>query len=102
MSNGCILSFSATTLARGTQTQRLTRSLTSTDCDGLKGSWQQAGKRVFWLVNLDSLTAVETYADVADTVMRARIYELRRTSTREAFQGTWDPTRSHTLTRVRR
>lgn len=102
MYNGCILSFTPTVLARGTQAQRLTRSLTSTECDGLKGSWQQTGKRVFWLVNLDSLTAIETYADVADTLMRARHYELRRTSAREAFQGTWDPTRSHTLTRVRR
>jgi hypothetical protein len=60
------------------------------------------GKRVFWLVNIDSLTAVETYADVADTVMKARHYDLKRGSTKEPFQGTWDPTRSHTLTRVRR
>jgi hypothetical protein len=68
----------------------------------LKGSWQQVGKRVFWLVNIDSLSAIETYADVADTVMRARHYDLKRASPREAFQGTWDPTRSHTLTRLRR
>ena len=99
---GCVLTFAATTLAAGTRTQRLTRSLTSTECDGLKGSWQQVGKRVFWLVNIDSLTAVETYADAVDTLMRARHYELKRASTKEAFQGTWDPTRSHTLTRVRR
>lgn len=102
MANGCVLSFTTTVLARATATQRLTRSLTSTACDGLKGSWQQQGKRVFWLVNLDSLTAVETYADVADTLMRARHFDLRRASTKEAFQGTWDPTRSHTLTRVKR
>jgi hypothetical protein len=101
-STGCVLSFTATVLASGTRTQRLTRSLTSTTCDGLKGSWQQVGKRVFWLVNIDSLTAVETYADVADTLMRARHYDLKRTSTKEPFQGTWDPTKSHTLTRVRR
>ncbi len=101
-SAGCVLSFTATTLVRGTTAQRLTRSLTSTGCDGLKGSWQQQGKRVFWLVNVDSLTAVETYADVADTLMRARHYDLKRSSTREPFQGTWDPTRSQTLTRVRR
>ena len=99
---GCTLSFTTTVLARATAAQRLTRSLTSTECDGLKGSWQQMGKRVFWLVNIDSLTAVETYADVADTVMRARHYDLKRATTKEAFQGTWDPTRSHTLTRVRR
>lgn len=100
--SGCVLSFTATVLARAAQTQRLTRSLTSTECDGLKGSWQQVGKRVFWLVNIDSLTAVETYADVADTLMRARHYDLRRASGRDAFQGTWDPTKSHTLRRVRR
>lgn len=99
---GCTLSFAATVLASATRTQRLTRSLTSAECDGLKGSWQQVGKRVFWLVNIDSLTAVETYADVTDTLMKARHYDLRRSSTREPFQGTWDPTRSHTLTRVRR
>jgi hypothetical protein len=99
---GCTLTFATTVLARATQTQRLTRSVTSAGCDGLRGSWQQAGKRVFWLVNIDSLTAVETYADVADTLMRARHYDLKRASTREPFQGTWDPTRSHTLTRVRR
>lgn len=100
--SGCTLTFAATVLAATTRTQRLTRSLTSAECDGLKGSWQQVGKRVFWLVNIDSLTAVETYADIADTVMRARHYDLRRGSTKEPFQGTWDPTRSHTLTRVRR
>jgi hypothetical protein len=100
--NGCVLTFAASVLARASNSQRLTRSLTSTECDGLKGSWQQVGKRVFWLVNLDSLTAVETYADVADTVMRARVYDLRRASSKEAFQGTWDPTRAHSLTRVRR
>jgi hypothetical protein len=99
---GCTLTFATTVLARGTQTQRLTRSVTSTECEGLKGSWQQVGKRVFWLVNIDSLTAVETYADVADTLMRARHFDLKRSSTKEAFQGTWDPTRSHVLTRVRR
>lgn len=99
---GCTLTFATTVLARATQTQRLTRSVTSTGCEGLKGSWQQVGKRVFWLVNIDSLTAVETYADVADTLMRARHYDLKRATTKEAFQGTWDPTRSHTLTRVRR
>jgi hypothetical protein len=99
---GCTLTFATTVLARGTQAQRLTRSLTSTGCDGLRGSWQQVGKRVLWLVNIDSLNAVETYADVADTVMRARHYDLRRASTRESFQGTWDPTRSHSLFRVRR
>jgi hypothetical protein len=99
---GCTLTFAATVLSRATQTQRLTRSVTSTECEGLKGSWQQVGKRVFWLVNIDSLTAIETYADVADTLMRARHYDLRRASTREPFQGTWDPTRSHTLTLVRR
>jgi hypothetical protein len=99
---GCTLTFAATVLARATAAQRLTRSLTSTECEGLKGSWQQQGKRVFWLVNIDSLTAVETYADVADSVMKARHYELKRASTKEPFQGTWDPTRSHTLTKVRR
>jgi hypothetical protein len=99
---GCTLTFATTVLARGTTAQRLTRSLTSTECDGLKGSWQQVGKRVFWLVNIDSLTAVETYADVADSLMKARHYELKRASTKEPFQGTWDPTRSHTLTKVRR
>ena len=99
---GCTLTFASTVLARAGQTQRLTRAVTSTECDGLKGSWQQVGKRVFWLVNIDSLTAIETYADVADTVMRARHYDLKRSSTKEPFQGTWDPTRSHTLTRVRR
>jgi hypothetical protein len=99
---GCTLTFASTVLARATQTQRLTRSVTSTECEGLKGSWQQVGKRVFWLVNIDSLTAIETYADVADTVMRARHYDLKRATTKEAFQGTWDPTRSHTLTRVKR
>jgi hypothetical protein len=99
---GCILSFTSTVLARATTTQRLTRSLTSTECEGLKGSWQQVGKRVFWLVNIDSLTAVETYADVADTLMRARHYDIKRATTKEAFQGTWDPTRSHTLTKVKR
>jgi hypothetical protein len=102
MATGCVLSFTGTVLTRGTQTQRLTRSLTSTGCAGLKGSWQQSGKRVFWLVNIDSLNAVETYADIADTVMRARHYDLKRTTTKEAFQGTWDPTRSHTVIRVRR
>ncbi len=75
---GCTLTFASTVLARATQTQRLTRSVTSTACDGLKGSWQQVGKRVFWLVNIDSLTAIETYADVADTLMRARHYDLKR------------------------
>jgi hypothetical protein len=99
---GCVLSFTGTVLARGTQTQRLTRSLTSTGCEGLKGSWQQVGKRVFWLVNIDSLTAIETYADVSDTVMRARHFDLKRTSTKEGFQGTWDPTRTYSLTRLRR
>jgi len=99
---GCVLSFTGTVLARGTQAQRLTRSLTSTECDGLKGSWQQAGKRVFWLVNVDSLTAIETYADVADTIMRARHYDLKRASTKAPFQGTWDPTKSYSLVRVRR
>jgi hypothetical protein len=99
---GCTLTFTTTVLARAAAGQRLTRSLTSTECEGLKGSWQQMGKRVFWLVNIDSLTAVETYADVADTVMKARHYDLKRGSTKEPFQGTWDPTRSHTLTRVRR
>jgi len=99
---GCTLSFASTVLARATQAQRLTRSVTSTECDGLKGSWQQVGKRVFWLVNIDSLTAIETYADVADTVMRARHYDLKRASTKEPFQGVWDPTRSHTLTKVKR
>jgi hypothetical protein len=99
---GCVLSFTSTVLASGTRTQRLTRSLASTECEGLKGSWQQVGKRVFWLVNIDSLTAVETYADVADTLMRARRYDLKRASSKEPFQGTWDPTRSHTLTRLRR
>lgn len=101
-SSGCVLSFTSTVLARGTTTQRLTRSLTSTECNGLKGSWQQVGKRVFWLVNVDSLTAIETYADVADTVMRARHFDLRRGTPKEAFEGTWDPTRSQLLTRVRR
>ena len=100
--SGCTLTFASTVLAAATRTQRLTRSVTSTECEGLKGSWQQVGKRVFWLVNIDSLTAVETYADVADTLMRARHYDLKRASTKEPFQGTWDPTRSHTLTRVRR
>ena len=99
---GCTLTFATTVLARSTAGQRLTRAVTSTGCDGVRGSWQQAGKRVFWLVNIDSLTAVETYADVADTLMRARHYDLRRSSTKEPFQGTWDPTRSHSLTRVRR
>ena len=99
---GCTLTFAATVLARGTQSQRLTRSVTSTACDGLKGSWQQVGKRVFWLVNVDSLTAIETYADVADTVMRARHFDLKRASTKEPFQGTWDPTRSHSLMKVKR
>jgi hypothetical protein len=99
--SGCTLTFAPTVLARGTTTQRLTRSLTSSGCDGLRGSWQQVGKRVFWLINIDSLTAIETYADVTDTLMRARHFDLKRASTREAFQGTWDPTRSHTLTRVR-
>jgi len=99
---GCTLTFASTVLAAGTRAQRLTRSVTSSECEGLKGSWQQVGKRVFWLVNIDSLTAVETYADVADTLMRARHYDLKRASTKEAFQGTWDPTRSHNLTRVKR
>lgn len=98
---GCVFSFTATVLASATRTQRLTRSLTSTECEGLKGSWQQVGKRVFWLVNVDSLTAVETYADVSDTLMRARHYDLKRASTREAFQGTWDPTKSHALIKLR-
>jgi hypothetical protein len=102
MATGCVLSFTSTVLARATATQRLTRSLASTQCGGLKGSWQQVGKRVFWLVNIDSLTAVETYADVADTVMRARHYDLKRATTREVFQGTWDPTKSHSLSRRRR
>jgi hypothetical protein len=88
-------------LAAASTAQRLTRSVTSTGCDGLRGSWQQVGKRVFWLVNVDSLNAIETYADVADTLMRARHYELKRATTKEAFQGTWDPTRSHTMTRAR-
>jgi hypothetical protein len=100
--DGCVLTFASTVLARATTTQRLTRSLTSTNCDGLAGSWQQAGKRIFWLVNIDSLTAIETYADVADTLMRARHYDLRRASTKEPFQGTWDPTRAQTLVKVRR
>ena len=100
-STGCVLSFTATVLASGTRTQRLTRSLTSTACEGLKGSWQQLGKRLFWRVNIDSLTAVETYADVTDTLLRARHYDLKRSSTKEAFQGTWDPTKALTLTRVR-
>jgi hypothetical protein len=99
---GCTLTFASTVLAAGTRTQRLTRSLTSTECEGLRGSWQQVGKRVFWLVNIDSLTAIETYADVADSVMRARHFDLKRSSTKEPFQGTWDPTRSYSLTRVRR
>ena len=66
------------------------------------GSWQQVGKRVFSLVNVDSVTAVETYADVSDTAMRARTNDLKRAGTKESFQGTWDPTKSHTLTEVRR
>lgn len=60
------------------------------------------GKRVFWQVNIDSLTAIESYADVADTVLRARHFDLKRSTTKEAFQGTWDPAKSHTLIRVRR
>jgi hypothetical protein len=98
---GCTLTFASTVLAAASTAQRLTRSVTSTGCDGLRGSWQQVGKRVFWLVNVDSLNAIETYADVADTLMRARHYELKRATTKEAFQGTWDPTRSHTMTRAR-
>jgi hypothetical protein len=101
-STGCVLTFASTVLARGTAAQRLTRALSSTDCDGLKGSWQQQGKRVFWRVNLDSLTAVETYADVADTLMRARHFDLSRPGAGDPFQGIWDPSKSHTLVRVRR
>lgn len=102
MENGCVVTFAATVLARGTAAQRLTRALTSTECDGLKGSWQQAGKRVFWLLNIDSLSAVEMYADVADTLMRARHVDLSRASSGDPFQGIWDPTKSETLVRVRR
>lgn len=102
MQNGCVLAFGAQVLARGTNTQRLTRALTSTDCDGLRGSWQQVGRRVFWLVNVDSLTAVETYAEVSDTLMRARHFDLTRASPTAAFNGVWNPTKSHVLTRVRR
>jgi hypothetical protein len=102
MENGCVLAFATTVLARATRTQRLTRALNSTECEGLKGSWQQQGKRVFWRLNVDSLTAIETYADVADTLMRARHFDLSRSSTTEAFQGIWDPQRSQTLVRVRR
>ena len=102
MENGCVLTFASTVLVRGTRTQRLTRALTSTACDGLKGSWQQQGKRVFWLLNVDSLSAIETYADIADTVMRARHYDLLRGATGQPFQGVWDPGRSQTLVRVRR
>jgi hypothetical protein len=102
MPDGCVLTFGADVLARGTASQRLTRALSSAECDGLKGSWQQVGKRIFWLVNLDSLTAVETYADVADTVMHARHFDLNRPAAAVPFTGTWNPTRSHSLTRVRR
>jgi hypothetical protein len=102
MPGGCVLTFSSDVLARGTTSQRLTRSLASTECDGLRGSWQRVGKRVFWLVNLDSLAAVETYADVADTVMRARHFDLSRPSSAVPFTGTWNPSRSHTLVRFPR
>ncbi len=102
MGNGCIITFSSSVLAAASRTQRLTRALTSDDCDGLRGSWQQQGKRVFWRLNLDSLTAVEMYAEVADTLMRARHFDLTRASAAEPFRGTWDPTLSETLVRVRR
>lgn len=102
MANGCVLSFDAEVLARGTNTQRLTRALGSTECDGLRGSWQQVGRRVFWLVNLDSLTAVETYAEVSDTLMRARHFDLTRATPSAAFNGVWNPTKSHVLVRVKR
>lgn len=101
--SGCTLNFTATVLARATRTQRLTRSVTSTSCDGLRGSWQQVGKRVFWRVNLDSTRALEIYADItSDTLMRTREYELLRESARQEWTATWNPQRARTLVRVRR
>lgn len=101
--SGCTLTFTATVLARATRTQRLTRSVTSANCHGLRASWQQVGKRVFWRVNLDSTRALEIYADItADSLMRTREYELRRDHAKAEWQATWDPQRARTLVRVRR
>lgn len=100
---GCVLVFAVDVVARAAAAQRLTRSLQSTGCGGLRGSWQQAGKRVFWRVNYDSLSAGETYADVvSDTLMRARYFDLTRPSSRAAWQATWVPGQSRVLHRVKR
>jgi hypothetical protein len=100
---GCILTFGTDVLAAARGAQRLTRSLQSATCGGVRGSWQQHGKRVFWRVNHDSLTGAEVYADlVSDTLLRARHFELRRASTRDAWQANWVPAESRTLARVRR
>ena len=57
-------------LARATVAQRLTRSLKSTECEG-SGKLAADGERGSG-GEQRSLTAVETYADGADTVMKAR------------------------------
>jgi hypothetical protein len=101
--NGCVLVFSNTVLTRASATARLTRALESTSCSGLRGSWQQAGNRLFWVVNSDSLLAGETYADlVSDTLLRARFYELRRSASVGAWQATWTPSQSRTLKRLKK
>ncbi len=100
---GCTLIYGTTVLARATRTQRLTRLLGSVACDSLRGSWQQAGKRVMWRVGYDSLTAAETYGDiVGDSLMRTRRFELHRASSTDAWQATWVPTAASTLRHVRR
>lgn len=101
--SGCTLIFGTRILTRATRTQRLTRLLGSVACDSLRGSWQQVGKRVFWRVNLDSLTAREQYGEVTgDSVMSARLFELSRASGAEAWQALWVPSAATTLRHVRR
>jgi hypothetical protein len=95
--------FGTEVLARASAGQRLTRLLQSTSCGGLRGSWQQSGRRLFWRVNVDSTTATESYAEVvSDTLLRTRHYQLRRSTPRDAWQATWAPAESRPFTRVRR
>jgi hypothetical protein len=99
----CIVTFGTEILARAGAAQRLTRGLQSTNCSGLRGSWQQAGRRLFWRVNADSTTATESYAEVvSDTLMHTRHYQLRRATPRDAWQATWMPAESRPFRRVRR
>jgi hypothetical protein len=99
----CVVTFGTEVVTRASAGQRLTRMMQSTGCGGLRGSWQQSGRRLFWRVNVDSTTATESYAEVvSDTLMRTRHYQLRRPTPRQTWQATWAPAESRPFTRVRR